>query len=184
MQNICKVALYVKICDEIMHFCKDDLKAIIGLKRLRSGKMSIEEMLTLSILYHFSASKHKKAFYSYIDKKDFPALPSYDKFNLHLNSLFNLTKTILDKYLVAFNDDLGYLDSTKVETTKPYYRGKVYNRASNYLPKSSKGYSSTGTFYGFKLHILINSKKLLNKVQITSAKTHDLSPVKEGMLNN
>ncbi len=68
-------------------------------------------------------------------------------------------------------NNLGFLDSTKLETTKSYYQGKVHQQAS-------KGYSSTGEFRGFKLHILINEKNQICNFFITPANIHDINPVK------
>ena len=180
MDTICIIKIFVKVCEEIKKYKKEKLKELLNYKRYRIGKLSIEELLTLGLYYHYSGTKNKKVFYNYINKEFFPHLPSYDKFNYHINKISDLTNDILNNNLHKLNQELGYIDSTKLETTNSYYYGKIYNKSSKYLPKKTTGYSTTGKFVGFKLHVLINSKqhKICN-FQITSAKTHDLEPIKK-----
>ena len=84
---------------------------------------------------------------------------------------------ILNEKLQTLYQELGYIDSTKLETTRPYWWGKIYKKAN-------KGYSSTGEFKGFKLHVLLNEFWQICSFKITSANVHDLTPIKEGLLNN
>lgn len=183
MINICQTSLFVKVCDEILLLKKSEIKELITSKRLRLGNLSIQEYLTLSILYQFSQFKNLKGFYYSISKKDYPKLPGYARFILNTNKFYALVKYILENYLHDFQQELGFIDSTKLETSSIHHHGKVYNHDSKILAASSKGYSSTGEFRGFKFHALINSNGLLARFLITTAKTNDLAIIKNGFLS-
>lgn len=131
-------------------------------------------------MYKFSQVKTVKAFWynqKYFSLNYWLNVPGYHRFIVWLNRLAKIIEVILNKHLVKLQSQLGYLDSTKIETSKPYWFGKIHKRAK-------KGYSSTGEFRGFKLHILLNTKWLICSMKITSANVHDLTPVKEGLLDN
>ena len=176
------IDLFVKVSDELSEFSRTEIKKLLDLERYKDkeAKQSLEEYLTLIILYKFSQVKTAKAFWysqKFFSLNCWPNMPSYHRFIVWINRLAKILKVILDKYLVKLQSQLGYLDSTKLETSKPYWFGKVHK-------KSKKGHSSTGEFRGFKLHTLINTKWLICSHEITSGNVHDLTPVKEGLLNN
>lgn len=84
-------------------------------------------------------------------------------------------KSILDKYLTAIEQGIGYVDSTKIITCSNHWNSKIHR-------ESSYGYSSTGNFKGFKLTVLINDKKLISNYCITTASTHDLAILQDNKL--
>ena len=174
--------LFVKVSDELNDFSRDNIKNLLNLQRYKDkeSKLSLDEYLTLIILYKFSQLKNIKAFWysqKYFSLNCWPNMPSYHRFIVWINRLHKILEVIFNKYLVNLQSQLAYLDSTKIETSKPYWFGKVHKKAK-------KGYSSTGEFRGFKLHILLNTKWLICSHQITSGNIHDLTPVKEGLLHN
>jgi hypothetical protein len=181
MKIIDQVKLYVNICDEINVFSKKEIKELLGLKRLKinESKQTIEEYLTLLILFKYSSMNCIKGFWyreKYFSNNAWPNMPSYARFIIWINRLELIIKDILEKHWVKLNQQLGFIDSTKLVTTSNYWFGKVHKEAR-------KGYSSTGDFRGFKLHALINTKKSLINYKITPGNVHDLTPVKEGLLD-
>ncbi|MGP5576541.1 transposase, partial [Psychrobacter faecalis] len=86
-------------------------------------------------------------------KREFPNLPSYSRFiELIPRSIMPLCA-----YLQSMMGDctgISYIDSTKIAVchNKRIYRHKVFERMA------TRGKSSMGWFYGFKLHAIINHK--------------------------
>lgn len=177
MKIIDRVELFVNIFEELKCFDRDNIKNFLGLKRYKDNetKLVLEEYLTLIILYRFSGYKNLKVFW-YQEKcfsnNCWPNMPSYNTFVVWINRLGKLLQQILNKYLKKLNHELGMVNSTKIETTTNHWTGKIHR-------ESRAGYSSTGQFQGFKLHVLINDKKQVCSYDITSGNIHDLTAVKE-----
>lgn len=182
MRILDEVALYVKVCDEINLFSLTEIKKLLGLSRFKNkeSRLTIPEYLTLIIKYKYSSMKYLKNFWfneKYFSNNAWPNMPSYPRFIIWINRLQDLLKALLNKSLVNLNQELGFVDSTKLTTTSNYWYGKIHKTAN-------KGYSSTGDFRGYKLHSLINTKSQLVSYEITSASVHDLTPVKGSLFNN
>jgi hypothetical protein len=181
MKIIDQLRLFVNIDDEIKSLSNEELKKCLDLKKFKINefKMSPSEYLTLIILYRFSSHRYLKGFwydFKNYRTKDFPHMPSYNVFVTWINRLQNLLTFILNKKLINLDGQLGIIDSTKLETTEPYRIGKVHKEAT-------VGYSSLGKFRGFKLHLLINDQMEACSYVITPAKVHDLTVVKQGLLD-
>jgi hypothetical protein len=182
MNIINKINLFVKISDEVKNIPEFKIKELMGLTRWKKEESSlcVEEYLTLILLYKFSGYTELNKFW-YTEKlfsnNCWPKMPSYHRFILWVNRMSKVLEFILNEKLQKLYQELGFLDSTKLETTKPYWWGKIHKKAN-------KGYSSTGEFKGFKLHILLNEFWQICSFKITSANVHDLTPIKEGLLNN
>lgn len=180
MKIIDRVELFVNIFKELKGFDRDQIKDLLGLKKYKSNetKLVLEEYLTLIILYRFSGQKNLKCFW-YIEKYHsdncWPNMPSYNTFVVWINRLEKILKTVLENHLSRLYQGLGMIDSTKLETSTPHWWGKTHREAT-------RGYSSTGEYFGLKLHALINDKNQLCCYEITPAKTHDLTPIKRGLL--
>ena len=177
MKIIDRIELFVNMFEELKDFDKDNIKDYLSLKRYKNNetKLILEEYLTLIILYRFSGYKNLKRFWyneKYFSNNCWPNMPSYNRFIVWINRLEKLLKNILDKYLKNLHQELGMVDSTKIETTTTHWRGKIHK-------DSRTGDSSTGEFKGFKLHALINDKNQLCSYSITPGNIHDLTAVKE-----
>src|SRR5699024_3437730 len=84
----------------------------------------------------------------------------------------------LCSYLQSMMGDctgISYIDSTKIAVchNKRIYRHKVFKGLA------TRGKSSMGWFYGFKLHAIINHKGELVSVKVTAGNTDDRVPVKD-----
>uniref|UniRef100_UPI00191B002F IS982 family transposase n=1 Tax=Psychrobacter maritimus TaxID=256325 RepID=UPI00191B002F len=107
-------------------------------------------------------------------KREFPNLPSYSRFiELVPRSIIPLCS-----YLQSMMGDctgISYIDSTKIAVchNKRIYRHKVFKGLA------TRGKSSMGWFYGFKLHAIINHKGELISVKVTAGNTDDRVPVKD-----
>ncbi len=175
--------LYVEIDDFCRNICINLNKHLIG-----SGKainvdtpgLNLSEVLTILVYYHFSRFDCLKHYYlikilkGY--KKDFPGLPSYNRFVERIKEVAWLAALYLQYRQVKFNG-MGYIDSTplKVSHNKRTNSHKVFKFVA------TLGKSSMGWFYGFKLHIICDFMGNIVKCRITHGATNDLKVGKEMM---
>lgn len=153
---------------EIFIECDDFLKGINefidarslpdpnGSAKKQERKMTESEMMTIMIYYHFSGFKCFKWYYNYVIKKlfksYFPQSFSYNRF-IHLMSELNIYMTFfMTACRLSFPTAGNYIDSKKlvVSHNRRIKQHKVHKG------NAKRGKSSTGWFFGFKLHLIIN----------------------------
>lgn len=138
--------------------------------------ISMSEVMTIMILFHQSNFRTFKHFYFYLilnHIKDFPKLPSYSRF-------VYLQKTAFIPLFAYLHQSKGkvtgisFIDSTilKVCHVKRCYSNKVFKKIA------TKGKSTIGWFFGFKLHLAVNEKGELLSFQLTQGNRSDISMVK------
>jgi hypothetical protein len=141
-----------------------------------SCSLVISEIITIMIFFHKSNFRTFKHFYLYLlisYRKEFPKLPSYSRF-------VSLQKTCFIPLFAFLHHCKGkvtgisFIDSTilKVCHIKRCYSNKVFKKIA------AKGKSTTGWFFGMKLHLIINEKGEIISFQITPGNVSDLNPVK------
>jgi len=148
-------------------------------RRARLGRMTLSELITLRIFFQMSQVKTLKAFYFLLKNMDsaaFPGLVSYARWILWQPRIEPALHELMMSVL-ASADELNALDSTALNLLHFNRKGKVMSFQANCGHKTAKKW-----FYGFKLHVLVNSKAQLVEVRLTPANTHDLTPIKDGML--
>lgn len=145
-------------------------------KRRRRVCLYLSELMTLAVLFHQLRYRQFKSFYlSYAQcflHAQFPRLPSYQRIIelmprciVPLSALFERLKgdctgiTIIDSSPIAVCDNL---------------RIKRHHVFANI---AALGKSSTGWFYGFKLHIAINHCGELLSMKVTPGNVDDRKPV-------
>ncbi len=151
-------------------------------QRCRQSQLAASEIMCILILFHLSHYRTFKDFY--IDcvcadlKSFFPNLVTYHRFlEIQSSVLVALTAYLLSK--TGDKTNLYYLDSTtlKVCHNKRIYRNKVFKGIA------TRGKSSMGWFYGFKLHLVINHKGEIMAFSLTKGNVDDRVPV-EGLTRN
>jgi len=140
--------------------------------------MSASEIMCILVLFHMSHYRTFKDFYIDCVSTDlkvfFPALISYNRFIEIQSSVFiALTAYVLSK--TGDKTNLYYLDSTtlKVCHNKRIYRNKVFKGMA------TRGKSSMGWFYGFKLHLVINHRGEIITFCLTKGNVDDRVPVEK-----
>lgn len=174
-------ALYCSIDDFWKTFKKEWEKHLIGSGKSKRGpdsELSIPEIMTIFILFHQSDYKTFKHFYrDYVSKhllNEFPKLISYSRFVYLMKQLF----IPLFAFLLHSRGELtgiSFVDSTKLQVchNKRIARNKVFRNLAE------RGKTTTGWFYGFKLHLIINEKGEILSFLITQGNIADVAVLEE-----
>ena len=171
------------VIDEFMiEFDAHLSKQSIGSIAKRKSKMSTSEVMTIMVLFQLSGIRCFKWFYNqYLTKHlsdDFPDLVSYNRF-VELKK-----KALLPMALFAKTCALGectgisFMDSTPLRVCK---NKRIFNHKV-FKDIATRGKSTMGYFYGFKLHLVINELGQILDFQITQANVDDRTPVKGNLL--
>ena len=142
--------------------------------RDRACKISLSEMLTIMVLFHFSGMKTFKHFYLYYlpmkHGKEFGELPSYSRFIQLIPRLY-LPLTLILQSLYGKEEGYYIIDSTHLKACKIQResRHRVFKSVAR------KGKTTMGWFYGMKLHMVINKAGHIIAIKITPGNTHDLN---------
>ncbi len=170
-------------CD-IDDFCQDfipewqqrlisDEKAI---KRKRSHRMSYSEIITIWIFYHQSGYRTFKWFYQkHIQRRcqdKFPNTLSYNRF-VEIAPKILVPITVFMKRCQGKTDGIAFIDSTPLSVCK----NLRIPRHRTFKGKAERCKSSTGWFYGFKLHLIVNDQGEIVSFCITSGNVDDRKPV-------
>ena len=126
--------------------------------RNKPNRLSDSEVMTILIAFHLSGMRNLKHFYLfYVCKhltEDFPNLVSYNRFvELQQRVAFPLV-LFLKTCRMGKCTGISFIDSTalKVCHIKREHSNKVFDGTA------TKGKTTVGWFFGFKLHIIINDK--------------------------
>ena len=139
-------------------------------------QMSISEIMTIVIWFHQSNFRNFKSFYigfvlAYY-KSAFPTALSYNRF------IEQKKQVIVPLYffmltLAKSPTGIYFVDSTPIKVC--HIKREKQHKVFEGLAKKSK--STMGWYFGFKLHILINSCGEIMAVKLTHATTDDRVPV-------
>ena len=135
--------------------------------------MSLSEIMTIVIYFHLSNQRTFKWYYlkfvNTILKPYFPKLVSYNRFvEIMKMSIVPLTLYLM-KYRVGKCTGINFIDSTTLDICDSHriYSHKVFKDLAQ------RGKSSTGWFYGFKLHLVINDMGEILSVCLTAGNVDD-----------
>jgi len=174
--------LIATFCD-VDDFCKEfeafwyGWSKELGLRcRIRRDRLSLSELMTIAIMFHFSQIRTFKAYYFMIVSEKwrsyFPKIPSYQRVVLLLQDV----ALPLQAFLMSRNttpSDEAYMDSTYLEVC--HFNRRNRNRVFKVLATTGK--TSTCWFYGMKLHIIVNKYGELLSHRITTGAVDDRTPV-------
>jgi hypothetical protein len=147
-------------------------------KRIKSSKMSRSEVMTILIAFHRSGFRTLKTFYNSMIgvyyKGEFPALVSYNRFvELQRDALVLLGAFM--QVRLGKCSGISFIDSTKIAVCNNLRikQNKVFKEIAK------RGKTSTGWFYGFKIHLIVSDSGELLAWQITLGNVDDRKPVEK-----
>lgn len=145
-------------------------------RRNRKTELSLSEAMTIVIMFHKTHYRtFKDYYYRYVVvflRPYFPKLLSYSRF-------VNLMKTCLFPLFVFSQGCLGkctgisFVDSTILTVC----HARRINSHRVFRKIARRGKTSTGWFYGFKLHLVINDIGEILAYMLTAGNVDDRSPV-------
>jgi hypothetical protein len=145
-------------------------------KRNRRQRMSYSEMITLLVYYHLSGYRTFKWFYqNYVRKhwwSAFPKLLSYNRF-IELIPKIIVPLTAFMQSRCGTSEGIAFIDSTPLRVCKNIR----IPRHKTFVEEAGRGKSSTGWFYGFKLHLIVNDRGEILSFCITPGNVDDRKPV-------
>lgn len=183
MLTINEVTEIFYLCDEFSkEFEKSHKNSVLqadnAIKtRNKPNRLSHSEVMTILISFHLGGYRNLKHYYLFYVSKhmkgEFPKLVSYNRFvELQQQAAFPL---VLFLKLCRMGDCTGisFVDSTTIKVChiKREKQNKVFEGIA------TKGKSTIGWFFGFKLHIIINDKGEIINFVITQGNVDDREPL-------
>ena len=145
------------------------------IRRNRCCRLSLSEILTILIAYHQSGMACFKYFYLALGRDHqglFPGLVHYDRFVKLIKKAFPALACLL-KSLEGQNTEYLFIDSTPMAVCHNLREKKH----KTFKGLAAKGKTSTGWFFGFKLHMIFNTKGEIVRLTITPGNVNDRTPV-------
>ena len=145
-------------------------------RRIRATSLSLAELMTLMVLFHQIRYRQFKSFYvnhvlQHL-RAEFPTLPSYQRCvellprcTLAFSALFEILKGTCSGISIADSTPLAVCDNLRIK------RHRVF------ADLAARGKSSTGWFFGFKLHAVINHVGELLAIRLTPGNVDDRKPL-------
>lgn len=142
----------------------------------RESKMALCELMTITIFFHSSGFRTFKHYYLFFVipylKPYFPSLVSYKHFNKLMKHLV-FPLFVLQKSLSSMTEGIAFVDSTILSVCH-ICRASGHKVFKNI---AKKGKSTTGWFFGMKLHLVINHRAEIVAWMLTSGNVDDRGPV-------
>lgn len=167
-------------CKEFESFIEKNGLQDPNRKRNRSFSMSLSEVMTILVMFHLSHYRTFKDFYLNCIKREyrdyFPTAVSYNRF-VELKEYAFMPLLILIKGLRGMPTGRYFVDSTKL----PVCHNLRIKRHKVFKDIAHRGKTSTGWFFGFKLHLVLNDKGELMAFDLTSGNVDDRKPIQKLM---
>ena len=139
------------------------------------GRLTLSEVMAICAVFHLSGYRTFKQYYKELVSKGFrkffPNLTSYNRF------VGLMPYTALPMALFAYSRNgkctgISFVDSTTIDVCDNHriQQHKVFKGIAQ------RGKSSTGWFYGFKLHLAINDRGEILDFCLTAGNTDDRDP--------
>ena len=124
--------------------------------RRRGSSLCMSEVMTIAILFHFSRYRTFKDYYQQQVVKRykhyFPHLVSYNRFVELMQACCVPLSLFMSRQRVAQTQGVAFIDSTALAVCE----NPRIQQHRVFAHKAKRGKTSTGWFYGFKLHLVIN----------------------------
>jgi transposase len=142
-------------------------------QRLRTGELCLSEIMTILIGFHQSHYRDFKAYYLQhvceYQRSEFPGLVSYPRCVALMPSALIPLCAYLGS-LFGMCTGISFIDSTPLVVC---HNARIHPHKV-FAGLAQRGKSSTGWFFGFKLHVVFNEHGALLDFMLTSGNVHDL----------
>ena len=172
--------ILTKIFYDVDNFCKKFEpkweKILIGKNNKFKSSLSLSEIITILIYFHHSGYRTFKDYYTrhvmVVLKPAFSNLVSYSRFvSLIKQCIFPIF--VYSQGCLGKATGISFMDSTIL--TVCHARRISSHKVFKKLAK--RGKTSTGWFFGFKLHVIINERGEIINYMLTSGNVDDRKPV-------
>jgi hypothetical protein len=147
------------------------------LQRRRDRSLTMSEVMTILIHFHQSHYRNFKAYYCEHVlphlRSEFPGLVSYTRFVDFIPSALIPLCAYFQNNCLGDCSGISFIDSTSLDVclNQRIASHKVF------AGLAARGKTSTGWFFGFKLHLVINDRGELLNVRLTPGNVDDRKPV-------
>lgn len=171
--------LFVEIDDFMKVFEKQMIRQLIGdgsIKRERDAQMSISEVMTVVVYFHISGYRNFKDYYLKHVMKNlngaFPNLLSYKRIVALKPRVLLPLMAFMKSQRCGTCSGISFVDSTTITVchNRRIHNHKVFDGLAQ------RGKSSTGWFYGFKLHLIVNETGEIINFVFTPGNVDDRNP--------
>lgn len=147
-------------------------------KRIKRSRLSPSEVMTIVIHFHQSHYREFKSYYQgYVCvhlKQEFPDLVSYNRFvELQQSVLIPLCFYLQSRKGQC--QGISFVDSTALAVC----HNRRIQRHRTFQNLASRGKTTMGWFYGFKLHLIVNDQGELLAFKVTPGNVDDRDPLPE-----
>lgn len=146
-------------------------------QRQRKRSLTTSEIMTILIAFHQSHYRDFKAYYNEQVVKtwhaEFPGLVSYTRFVEYIPSVLVPLSVYLQTCCLGQCSGISFIDSTSLDVclNQRIHSHKVF------AGLAQRGKTSTGWFFGFKLHLVVNERGEILQFCITPGNVDDRKPV-------
>ena len=147
-------------------------------KKTRVPEMSLSEMMTIVVLFHLSGYKTFKDYYNFHIlghfRGCFPRALSYNRFVELMPRTF-MPLLVLSQAIRGKRTGKYFVDSSKLQVC---HNLRIWDHKV-FKGLAKRGKTSTGWFFGFKLHLIINDKGEIVQFCLSPGNTHDSKVVQK-----
>jgi len=164
-------------CQSFVPVWQKQLLVAGDLQRQRERSLSISEIMTILIHFHQSHYRDFKAYYTdyVLDRlqREFPGLVSYTRFVEFIPSVLIPLCAYLRKNCFGTCTGISFMDATSLAVCK---NPRIHSHKV-FAGLAKRGKTSTGWFFGFKLHLIFNDRGELLNLMLTPGNVDDRRPV-------
>jgi transposase len=147
------------------------------IRRRRARSLCVSEIMTILIHFHQSHYRDFKAYYcEHVHKhlrNEFPGLVSYQRFVEYVPSVLMPLCAYLRYRCFGQCTGISFIDSTSLAVC----HNLRIQQHKVFADLAQRGKSSTGWFFGFKLHLVVNDRGELLNMALTPGNVDDRKPV-------
>jgi hypothetical protein len=164
-------------CQDFVPVWRKQLLSAGEMQRQRERSLSVSEIMTILIHFHQSHYRDFKAYYTaYVLerlRKEFPGLVSYTRFVEFIPSVLLPLCVYLRTCCFGICTGISFMDATSLAVCKNprIHAHKVFSELAE------RGKTSTGWFFGFKLHLIFNDRGEMLNLMLTPGNVDDRKPV-------